>query len=85
MALRRTMAERPDLIAARGGISEEERRLLDAESPVRHPLRPVSRRPTATAGGPVAAAAQARAGPAGAAADETPGCTRAVPGRGYPR
>jgi tRNA (guanine37-N1)-methyltransferase len=31
MALRRTMDERPDLIAARGGISEEEQALLEAE------------------------------------------------------
>jgi tRNA (guanine37-N1)-methyltransferase len=30
MALRRTLDERPDLIAARGGISDEEQRLLDA-------------------------------------------------------
>jgi len=34
MALRRTIDERPDLIAARGGISDEERRLLDAVGPV---------------------------------------------------
>jgi tRNA (guanine37-N1)-methyltransferase len=33
MALRRTMAVRPDLIAARGGISDEEQRLLEAEIP----------------------------------------------------
>lgn len=31
MALKRTIDERPDLIAARGGISEEEQRLLDTE------------------------------------------------------
>lgn len=31
MALRRTIDERPDLIAARGGISEEEQLLLDSE------------------------------------------------------
>jgi tRNA (guanine37-N1)-methyltransferase len=31
MALKRTIDERPDLIAARGGISDEEQRLLDAE------------------------------------------------------
>ena len=33
MALRRTIAERPDLIEARGGISEEERHLLATEAP----------------------------------------------------
>jgi tRNA (guanine37-N1)-methyltransferase len=33
MALRRTMTERPDLIAARGGITDEEQRLLAAELP----------------------------------------------------
>jgi tRNA (guanine37-N1)-methyltransferase len=33
MALRRTVAERPDLIAARGGISADERRLLETEDP----------------------------------------------------
>ncbi len=32
MALRRTIEERPDLIAARGGVSEEERRLLEDEA-----------------------------------------------------
>jgi len=31
MALKRTIEQRPDLIAARGGISEEEQRLLDTE------------------------------------------------------
>jgi tRNA (guanine37-N1)-methyltransferase len=31
MALRRTIDQRPDLIAARGGISEEEQHLLDTE------------------------------------------------------
>jgi len=31
MALRRTIDERPDLIAARGGISDADRRLLDSE------------------------------------------------------
>jgi len=34
MALRRTIDERPDLIAARGGISEEERNLLAVEAPI---------------------------------------------------
>ncbi len=34
MALRRTLAERPDLIEARGGISEEERHLLATEAPL---------------------------------------------------
>jgi hypothetical protein len=29
MALRRTLAERPDLIDARGGLTDEEQRLLD--------------------------------------------------------
>jgi hypothetical protein len=29
MALRRTLDERPDIIDARGGLSEEESRLLD--------------------------------------------------------
>jgi tRNA G37 N-methylase TrmD len=29
MALRRTLERRPDLIEARGGLSTEERRLLD--------------------------------------------------------
>jgi hypothetical protein len=29
MALRRTLERRPDLIEARGGLSGEERRLLD--------------------------------------------------------
>jgi tRNA (guanine37-N1)-methyltransferase len=33
MALKRTITERPDLIAARGGISDEERRLLDDAEP----------------------------------------------------
>jgi hypothetical protein len=33
MALRRTIEKRPDLIAARGGLSDEERRLLDGEAP----------------------------------------------------
>ena len=33
MALRRTMTERPDLIAARGGITDEEQQLLAAELP----------------------------------------------------
>jgi len=33
MALRRTMETRPDLITARGGLSDEERRLLDRETP----------------------------------------------------
>jgi tRNA (guanine37-N1)-methyltransferase len=37
MALRRTIEARPDLIAARGGISDEERRLLEAEEPVPAP------------------------------------------------
>jgi tRNA (guanine37-N1)-methyltransferase len=32
-ALRRTIDERPDIIAARGGISEDEQRLLDSEDP----------------------------------------------------
>ena len=34
-ALQRTIDERPDLIVARGGISDEEQRLLDAEDPDR--------------------------------------------------
>jgi tRNA (guanine37-N1)-methyltransferase len=33
MALRRTIDDRPDLIAARGGITDEEQRLLDSEDP----------------------------------------------------
>jgi hypothetical protein len=37
MALRRTIEARPDLIAARGGISDEERRLLEAEETVPAP------------------------------------------------
>jgi tRNA (guanine37-N1)-methyltransferase len=40
LALRRTMDDRPDLIAARGGLSEEEQALLDAEGLV--PIPPAT-------------------------------------------
>jgi tRNA (guanine37-N1)-methyltransferase len=36
-ALARTLARRPDLIEARGGLSEAERRLLEATDPVSYP------------------------------------------------
>ncbi len=36
-ALHRTLAERPDLVAARGGVTEEERDLLAAFAPVTYP------------------------------------------------
>lgn len=36
-ALARTLARRPDLIEARGGLSEEEKRLLEATDPVSYP------------------------------------------------
>jgi len=38
MALRRTIAERPDLIEARGGISEEDRHLLATDAPPSAPV-----------------------------------------------
>jgi tRNA (guanine37-N1)-methyltransferase len=36
-ALHRTIATRPDLMATRGGISDEERRLLEEFPPVPYP------------------------------------------------
>jgi len=38
-ALHRTMAARPDLIDARGGLSEQENRLLEEFPPVPYPSR----------------------------------------------
>jgi tRNA (guanine37-N1)-methyltransferase len=37
-ALHRTLAERPDLIAARGGLTDEERALLDRHPSVAYPV-----------------------------------------------
>jgi len=57
MALRRTINERPDMIAARGGVTEEEQHLLRTEDPAE----------AAVDGPPEAEAARGRApeGPAG--------------------
>jgi tRNA (guanine37-N1)-methyltransferase len=49
-ALRRTMAQRPDLIAARGGLTDEERALLEEFGPIAYPQG--SRGPAAPADRP---------------------------------